>query len=226
MSIAIILRSYEGDFNWLHYSARSITKYVTGVDEKILITPVGQAPDAETLSHFDRHIQTVEDCHGYIAQQIGKMTAWQYTDCEHLLYTDSDCPYTQPFDARSRITDDGRVVLWRSPWNEVAEWGWFWRDVIERYTGIRPDWEYMRRQPIMHRAATVKAMTEHWPHLLTDCKTITNGEFSEFNFMGLYADLYDSQHYHFRQDAPETPCAQYWSHGGLTPEIREELERG
>lgn len=220
MSVALIVRSYNKDFCWLEWAVKCMDKYLTGVDEKILITPTDQVP--QCAGFFDKHAFSQENCHGYIAQQIDKLTAWRHTDCQYLLYVDSDCMFHKPWDARSKIVD-GRCLLYRERWETLAPWGHFWRDVIRRYTGLETEFEYMRCQPIMHCASTVREVVEHYPKLFDEARQLTNGEFSEFNIIGTFAAKYTPERYLFSEGPFEDVIRSYWSHGGLTPEIEAEI---
>lgn len=225
MSIALVVRSYQNDFCWLKWSVQCMRKYLTGVDERILITPIGQMPDEQTQTYFDKHAMSDEDsrCQGYIAQQIDKLNAWQHTDCPYLLYIDSDCMFHKPWDARSRIID-GKCLLYRERWETIPVWGHFWRDVISRYTGIESEFEYMRCQPFLHSATTIRSMLDEYPTLFDKARLLTGGEFSEFNLLGAFAAYRTPENYVFSEGPFEDIIRAYWSHGGLTPEIEREID--
>lgn len=221
MSVALIVRSYDRDFCWLNWAVRCMDKYLSGVDERILITPEGQVP--ECIDFFSKHVFSQETCHGYIAQQIDKLTAWQHTDCPYLLYVDSDCMFHKPFDVRSRLVD-GKCLLYRERWETIPLWGHFWRDVIRRYLGLESEFEYMRAQPFLHSAATVRALLDEYPTLFDRARLLTCGEFSEFNLLGAFAAHRTPENYVFSEGPFEDVVRAYWSHGGLTPEIEREID--
>lgn len=224
MSVALIVRSYANDFCWLNWSVRSMRLRLSGVDERVLITPQGHIPCEETLSYFDKHIQTIEvNPDGYVSQQLDKLRAWQYTDCDYLLYTDSDVMFREPWDARSRIVD-GKCLLYRSLYSDIPQWAWHWRDDVERYLAIRGDWEYMRAMPIMHCRECPEQMLQRFPDLIPRAERITDRAFSEFNLMGVFAEYFLPERYVFDDACPPQPCQVYWSHGGFTPEIEAEIE--
>lgn len=196
---------------------------LSGVDERILITPCGHIPSDETLSYFDSHVQTIERTQGYVAQQLDKLNAWQYTDCDYLLYSDSDVMFTSDWDARSRITD-GKCLLYRSRYSDIPQWAWHWRDVVEQYIGIRSEWEYMRSHPIVHPRECPERMLAAFPSIVARAERISDRAFSEFNLLGVFAENFLSDRYTFSDAMPDQPCKVYWSHGGLTPEIKAEIE--
>lgn len=222
MSVALVIRSYLLDFPWLDWSVRSMRKFVTGLDERVLITPHGHLPREETLSYFDKHIQVLETYEGYMHQQTDKLQAWQHTDCDFLLFSDSDCIYNQPFDATSRISDS-RAVLYRTLYEQLPPWCHHWRDVVERHLGIRPDHEYMRSQPLMHHRDALQLFCEEHPELLQFCRTCRDRkQFSEFNILGAFAASKCPHLYCFLDEQPHA-CKQYWSHAGLSPAIEQEI---
>jgi hypothetical protein len=223
MKIAIVVRSYDKDFCWLEWLVRSIGKFVTGYDEAILITPIGHIPSREIQACFDRHIQTKEICTGYLAQQIDKLEAWRYTNCDMLLYCDSDCPFRRPFDARDRVVD-GKPLLFRTHYRDIPEPAIKWQEVTRSILGFVPEYEYMRSQPMMHSAEILRRLSVDFPNLRSIAECSEQHLFSEFNVMGAYAAEFHPDAYQF-SESPEYACLQYWSWGGMTDEIREELEQ-
>lgn len=225
MSVALIVRSYAGDFHWLELAAQLMSRYLTGTTERILVTPTGHVPSEQVSACFDRHVFSTEDerCDGYIAQQIDKLTAWRWTSCEHLLYVDSDCMFCEPWNA-SRKLIGGKIELYREKWATVASYGHFWQEVIRDYTGIHSEYEYMRCQPIMHHTETLQAMLRHWPDLLDRARQVTDKRFSEYNCAGIYAAHFDADRYVLSEGPFHSPIRAYWSYGGLTDEVRREIE--
>lgn len=224
--ITLFIRSYPGDFKWLKYSVRSMHKNLTGISEKILVVPNGSVVPVGISSFFDRIYYVPEQHTGYIQQQLDKVNAAQSTGNEYILFSDSDCMYYHPFDARRLISHSNKITLYKTPYTSLCINAQQWQAITQKATGIYSDFEYMRRHPIMHHADTCR-------HLSTDLtfrkyvNKLKDHSLSEFNALGVIAEQYYPHFYNFintEDQFPETIVKQYWSWGGITPEIQSELD--
>lgn len=222
--ISLFIRSYPGDFEWLRYSIRSMRKNMTGVTEKVLVTPKCTLP-LDISSFFDKVFQVKEAKHGYIAQQVDKIQAHKYVTNPYILYSDSDCIYYQPYDATQMIVD-GKVNLYYTPYDTLDGNVLNWRDITYKIMGIKPTLEYMRCFPIMH-LKEVSMEVDMSSKLHKYIAALQDNALSEFNCLGLQAHVYHSSQYNLINTLDEFPkmqAKQYWSWGGITDDIRKELE--
>jgi hypothetical protein len=199
-------------------------KNLTGITEKVLVTPVCEVPEYIS-SFFDVVHQVKETKHGYIAQQIDKIDAYKYTTQPYILYSDSDCIYTKPYNALDVIYQN-RVKLYVTPYSALSGNVMHWQTITEAAIGAKPTVEYMRCFPIMHirEVSEEVANNERVRNYMTRIK---DNSFSEFNCLGLHASIAHPTRYLFLNtliDFPELTAKQYWSWGGITPEILKELE--
>jgi len=225
MKTAIVVRSYINDFCWLEWLVKSLDKFLTGETERVLITPIGQVPSASVLKAFNRHIQTRETCaSGYISQQVDKLESWRYTDCDLIMFWDSDCPLKRPFDVRERIIG-GKPLLYRTIYTLIPQYAQKWQAVVKRDLGFAPDFEYMRSQPMFHSVEMLRQLEGTYPHLRKRAESLVEGDlFSEFNLMGAFADRFCPELYHFSEDPHPYICEQFWSWGGITDDVRARLD--
>jgi hypothetical protein len=222
--ISLFVRSYQKDFKWLDLSIRSMQKFLSGVNEKVLVIPSTDEPTPLAREFFDYIIPSSKynNVYGYIAQQLDKLEAYKYVANDLILYSDSDCIYTGPFDAVEQLTIDGLPVLFMTNYDLLPPQGGHWREVVHKYININPTYEFMRAFPLIHRTQTVRALIKDYPDLLKRASTITNTVFSEFNMIGAYA--YEHQHpYVYTEQVQPIPCKQYWSYSNLTPEEQREI---
>jgi len=223
MSTTLFVRSYPSDYNWLSLSIKTMDKYLTYCDRTVLMIPIG-SPLPEGHEFFDDIIESYmyENVRGYIAQQLDKLDAYKYVDTEHILFSDSDCMYTGPFDVRDRFVDN-KPILYITPYSQLPPQGGHWQQTVEKNLGFKPTHECMRSFPILHRTQTLIDLAKDYPKLIDNARSIQDNDFSEFNLIGAYAMLHNHP-YHFTEDCQPIPCKQYWSWGGLSEEIQQEIQ--
>lgn len=222
--ISLFVRSYPNDFQWLHYSVKSMRMNLIGIDDKVLCVPKECIVPKDIAIFFDKVVYTEEQQEGYVAQQVDKIRAYKYCKHERILFSDSDCMYYHLFDANNMIESD-QIVLYKTKYSSMDGAILQWQGITELATGIKPEWEYMRCFPIMHHASVC-----HWldtsPIYNTYLQTMSYRALSEFNALGIIAEEFFPHHYVFKDTEVELPtqhAKQYWSWGGITEEIATEL---
>ena len=226
--VSLFVRSYPNDFEWLKHSIRSMEKNLHGIDETVLVVPSSSDDlPTEFKRFFDRIFSSQESHEGYVAQQIDKVKAYKYCKNENILFSDSDCIYYQPFGASSLLTDDNKCILYKTKYSSLSGDVLVWQGITERSTGIRPEFEYMRCFPIMHKAMTCFELDSN-PIYQLYITNLTDRSLSEFNALGATAEFTELRNqYEFidtETKLPEVTAKQYWSWGGITKDIRNELE--
>ena len=229
MHVDIVIRTYHADIPWLNYALRSIHKYVTGYRNIIVCIPTDQVG---LLSHLTAEkVVGVHDLpDGYLGQQLTKMQAWKYTDADAIVFWDSDVVATQPIDVRTEYFKDGRIILYKTKYASMPECPW--QPIVAKAMGFVPEWEYMRRMPLVYWRQTLTRCEDfmidtHQMSLAAYIEAQPHRAFSEFNVLGAYAEAHASAGYQFTDtesiDMP--PCAvdQMWSWGGITTEVRAKM---
>ena len=221
MSTSLFVRSYPKDFEWLKYSITSMNKYLTGIDKKVLVVPWKTTIPKEIESFFDVVVESYqyEKMDGYVAQQFDKLDAHRYVNTDYILYSDSDCIYTAPFDVSSMFNP--LPVLGMTPYTQLeGSDGHMWKSITENLIGFPVSHEFMRTFPIIHRTDTVREFAKAYPDLY---KRVRGRNVSEFNLLGAFA-FNENHPYHFTEDVPRYPCHQFWSWSGLTEEEKKTIE--
>lgn len=184
---------------------------------------------ADIVANVDEIYMRNEKCKGYIDQQLTKLLAHTYTASQYITYVDSDCIFTQPCDVTD-LFKDGCPVLLKTPYAQfsTSDNVYKWKGITQHFVGYHVDYEYMRRFPLTFDRRTLVGIANDYPWLHRDAVKIPDNGFSEFNIMGAYADKYHPYLYSWVDTAtdplPELYCKQYWSWGGLTDVIRDEIE--
>lgn len=211
----ILIRSYSRDRDWLRYCLASIVKNSPNIG----ITVV--APRGDDLGV---EITPVDPVHheGYVDQQYTKLRANLYVPKEttHVIHVDSDCFILE--DLRSLFLD-GKPSMLKTPWEMIDDQAKVWHGITQRYVGFSPQFEYMRRLPLIYPIGIYERVDAH----LTDLHgpwhewfpKIEGRRFSEFNILGAYADTYMNDQFHWINTAtdplPEAIVKQGWSWGGF-----------
>lgn len=223
--ISLFVRSYPKDFEWLSHSVKSMTKNLVGISDRVLCIPHGSDVPNDISVFFNRLIFVPEQYPGYIAQQVDKVQAYLYCKHENILFSDSDCIYFQKFDA-TKMLEGNKIRLYCTAYNTMEGQVLAWKDITRLTTGINPEYEYMRCFPIMHKAKVCEAL-DTLPTYQNYLRTVVPNNLSEFNALGVIAKLYYPNDYIFLDtdhSLPTQSAKQYWSWGGITPDISKELE--
>ncbi len=229
MTVDVFIRTYHKDIPWLEHALRSIHKHVTGYRRIIVTIPQGQG---ELLAHLTAEtvIEVLDLKDGYMGQQLTKMEAWRYTDADAVLFWDSDTVATEPVDIATEYLRDGKPLIYMTPYDQVGA-AKMWQQPTEITAGWWLGFEYMRRLPLLYRTDTLKACCEYIEQKKgVDLSVyIDNLErFSEFNVIGAYADREEGSRYAFVNTDDEMPppnkVRQFWSWGGITPEVQAQLD--
>jgi hypothetical protein len=227
VTTSLFIKSYRGDFRWLTYCLRSIQKFATGFQEIVIVIP-----DTDNLDHLtaERVVKVKESGTPYLFQQVVKMYADTYTDADFISFVDSDCIFVEPVTPETFMTD-GKVNWLYTPWEHIPE-DVKWREVMQKCLGEDPPAEMMRRHPQMIPRWALEEFRgfvaqKHGVSLEHYILSQPGRSFSEFNVCGFYLWLYhhDKIHWINTEDyLPPTVLSQYWSWGGITPEIEAEVK--
>jgi Family of unknown function (DUF6492) len=238
MTTDVFIRTYQKDFNWLKYCLNSINKFGQGFRRVIICVPENQVHDIvdggkdrdytqELLIYRTTYIKIVT-CpvyeNDYIGQQISKAQAWLYSDADYILFIDSDCIFTEPFSPVDFIIE-GKPVIIKEIYENMKEDtnAYSRKEKMEKwFDKYSIPYEYMRRHPFVYHRNT----------LINFCASYMDKKkepmFSEFNQLGYYADANEHGEYCFlevgKDKLPLPKVKQFWSYGGITPEIKKELE--
>jgi len=211
----ILIRTYEKDRDWLVYCLKSIKKH----NPEIGVTVV--APVGHNVGYPTTHVQPVH-LDGYIDQQYTKLRAVAYVpeDVTHVIHIDSDCLVIGDL---MDIFIDGKPIMLKTPWHLLDNEAQKWREPTRKYLGFDPEFEYMRRMPLVYPTRIYNDLTIHlekthgligsWFH------KIEGRRLSEFNLLGAYADRFIPEEFHWidtsKEPLPPLVVKQGWSWGGF-----------
>ncbi len=240
MTCSILIKSFPKDFAWLSYCLKSIHKFATGFSEIVVIIP----DDSDLRLTQERVVKVHEPGPsaqspgnhgtGYVFQQVVKMNADKYTTSDFVCHMDSDCVFTRPVTPDDLMVD-GKPLWLMTPFVEIMPHdknlpAHF--ESIKAFSGIAPEFEMMRRH---------SQVIPRWAYgCFRDYTQQIHGQsfeqwamaqkfrgVTEFNLIGqfLLREFPNFIHFHdTRFGIPESYVKQWWSWGGLTPEIKVEIE--
>jgi len=231
MKTSIFIKTWHGGLNWLRYCLQSIRKYASEVEEVIVVSDESCFSEVRSIASEERVISVPNWKNGYIQQQWVKLCADSMTDSEQILFVDSDCIFYTPFTPEA-FMQDGKPILLKTRYSElgdssVANVAQKWRGITESIVKWPVEWEYMRRCPLMFLSSTIRSARKRFPRLLDHLMRLTDSGFSEFNFLGAFVEHVEPEKYcaiNTIKFLPPCPAKQFWSWGGITPEIQSEIE--
>ena len=248
----ILIRTYYKDFPWLHFCLRSIKKFCTGFDVKIVVPRVR----TEALQNIEASL--FENIHYYdFVPNKGMMTAMNAAldadlicpDSDYIFFLDCDCIFTKPVTPADYF-HNGLIVLPVVPFSELAKSAdegermraTLWPSTVEVAIGWKPFMSTMCRMPVIHHrsvfSATRAMIQTHTGKRPLDYLLSFDNEFpwkfSEFETIGAIADTsplyqevgpdYDPRIPFGLHSAKFKNVNCYWSHSGITQQVRAEME--
>lgn len=237
MKVSIFIRSFEGDFPWLTYCLKSIHKFAHGFHEIVVAIPEGSKLDLTK----ERIVYVKAGKDDYVRQMSDKLNADLYCEGGAVLNLDSDTILIKsvtPEDFMYLKAVAGhyeQVPLWlMTPIQNVLSNDpntHAWKRCMTKFSGIEPSMEYMRRIGQLIPKCAYGCFRDFCQRkhnkTFEQWASEQNREVSEFNLIGQFLHLNFPDLIHFHDTTygiPESVVKQYWSRGGLTDEIRAEME--
>lgn len=235
MTTDIFIKTYRHDFQWLQESLKTIRRFWSGHRNVVIVCP---ERDVQGLRSFatggqEKIVGVKETNDGYIFQQAVKLNAHNYTDADHIVYSDSDCLWKAPTRPEHFFRGSKPYMLY-TRWEDVPE-ALMWRGGTEHALKQRTPAEFMRRHPLVYPKSVLKKM-DAWfiknhgvPASQLMLRLGRQWRLSEFNVMGSWAWLHDHDAFYWidtkaqRHEVPEARLDQFWSYEGVTPQIRERV---
>lgn len=262
MNCDIFIRTYKNDIPWLQHLLKSIQAYANGFSNIVICVPSASSHYLQqelklNTSTFATTYIVPDYENDYLGQQVTKMHADLFCRSEFVLFIDSDCVFTSKVTPDMFVDEKGRPNILRSPYDAIGN-DLKWKAITEKALGWTPEYEYMRRHPLVYRRGDLPAFRQWFQdnrHEVLEKYILRQPgvDFSEFNAIGAWLDKFHSARYNFidthekvieEKDVkrgktgiqhvstitykdlplPVNHVKQYWSWGGLTPEILAEME--
>ena len=252
MRTAIFIRSHRPDIIWLEYCLRSMRKYVTGFEYVTVAVPSHDMPIFYPLSkkhNFKLWTYPVVNQKNMLSSEVALCHVDSICgSVDGVCLFDSDCVWVEPATPLD-FTVGGRPVLIGQSFEIMARnknGGIVWQGMAEKALGWKPTHETMRHPTIYlcetfapFRAAVEKHTRQRFDDYVLSCQEKWPQTFAELTSLGAFAAKIFPEKYFFADvavpllsntkadsGAPITALKlrQFWSHGGINPKIRDELE--
>ena len=231
----ILIKSCKKDADWLVFSLRSIQRFCTGFRQVVLLFPEAEKDALTPLNITSEKVFFTQDRPDfYLWQQVEKMRAYAYTDATFVTFVDSDVMFTKPCSPQDLLHEGKPIVLY-TPYSVLVDQSGNpttpWQKTTEAALKRAVEFEFMRRFPM---TASLRLLHEFDAFMVethnqsVESYVMSQRTFSEFNSLGAFAYYFQPESCHFvntePQPIPPPVARQGWSWGGLTPEIRAEME--
>jgi len=231
----ILIKTYPGDYQWLPFCLKSIHKFVKGVRQVVIAAPPGD--DFLSTLTAENVIRIPDRDPGYLWQQAVKLSAPKFTSADRIIHVDSDMVFTREFTPEMLLTPSGKIKWRKCPWAKCGDSERkAWHPVMSKFfLGRETHFEYMRQSLFMvprdaYKFVDTSCYLMHGMGISDYVMRQPRHEFSEYNVMGRIFDMWELDDFEF-VDTTQTPetdtpfVRQFWSWGGLTEEIQQEIDR-
>ena len=252
MKTGILCGTYRGDLAFWDYCHRALRKFAHGFAGIVLVVPREDrhlferyaAPDLQVVY---RDVPPGKGMLEHMAMvcQADLIVPPEWEIVAHL---DCDCLFTEPVTPEDYMRD-GCPLNCRERYTDFKDsfpTRYGWRQTVINALGIEPEWEMMIRFPMLHwrwvyplvRAAVERHTGRPFFDYVLSGSNDFPWTFLDFDLLGAYilANCPDAYRWDDVHLPPLQPCGWYaqgpgeklrffWTHGGLTPVIRAEMER-
>lgn len=249
----VLIRSHHKDFEWLVYALRSIAKYFTGFQGTTIVYPNCETEQFKPLlDQFDVRLHGFDQAEGkgHLHGMVMMASADQFlpSGTKYVLTTDSDGIFKMPCAPEHFAHADKPYWIARSweslatddpgnPGRKIISDNAQWRGVTAEQLGFDPELftmcvnaqlmpldilpSYRQHLERLHRKPFVQYMTEgrnEFPPTRVD-----------FNALGAFFHKHHRERFHWfdvmHPPFPGDRKKSYWSWGGISLAIREEIEK-
>lgn len=227
--ISVFIRTYHGDVEWLRYCLRSIHLNLSGWDEVVVCVPQGQEACVMPLLTRERLVTSEHFEDDYIGQQVSKLQAHRHVRGDFVLFVDSDVVFRPGSSVESYFLE-GRPAIAKERYDELSfPAARCWQPIVEKLFAEKPEWEYMRGAGVMlFRADTLEAFDAAFPEIAQYARAQPYRSFSEFNYLGFFAEKTRPSEYRFvdlnRHQMPASGHLCFWSWGGIGLGVEYQME--
>ena len=221
--VSIYIRTFKRDIAWLDFCLQSIHRNLKGWDEIVVCVPEGQAHHLRYLTS-ERCVTSPFFPVDYVGQQFAKLQAHRQVSGDYIFFVDADVVFLPGADVATFLDGDRPVIEKRRYTTLAAEGAPAvrWQAAVENLFHEPPTWEYMRNHGTrLFRTDTLRALGRRFPDLEGYARRVPRRLFSEFNFLGFFAEKNEPGRYVF-VDTEASPkrqlrSRQFWTVDGLTP---------
>lgn len=243
----VLIRSHWKDFEWLALALRSIAKYFTGFQGVTIVHPNAEVDRFKPLlDQFDVRLHGFDQVEGkghlHGMAMMASADEFLPSATKYVLTTDSDGIFKMPCTPEHFAFNDKPYWIVRT-WESLTDAATKvtsdcaqWRGPTDEQLGFASEVYTMCVNAQMIPVDLLKDYRRHIEshHIKPFLKYMTEGrnEFPpnrmDFTALGAYFHKFHRNRFHFfdvmKPPFPGDRKKSYWSWGGITPAIREEIE--
>jgi hypothetical protein len=233
--IDIFIKTYEKDFKWLQFCLESINKFVYNINNIIIAIPqydydkfneILNIKHLHNISNNIKYIVTNDYGDTYLYQQYIKMTSYQYSDADLIMFVDSDVIFKEETNIYDLFIEN-KPIIYYTPYQHVGI-AICWKQPTSQFIGEEQHYEFMRRNCLIYFRDTISTIHIQYPNLEEIIMSSSIG-FSEFNAIGAWAFKNEKDRYTFinsREVAPKPQkYIQFWSPTNINDQDLKEINR-
>lgn len=242
----IFIVTYWKDAPWLDYCLRAMRKYCSGFSGITLLIPRQNSESVRRVAEpYDVNLQLFDEREGkgmvHHMVQVCRAEEW-CPKADVVVHFDPDCIFHTPTSVSEYVKDGKPVMLKRTytglrdPKSKAVSDCIQWKPVVEKAIGFETDCYTMCRHPSVHprelypkfRRQVEVYQGKPFDDYVLEQRNSFPQTFAEFPSLGAYAWRFMKDSYHWididKVPPPKDHQKTYWSHGGITQQIREEIE--
>lgn len=252
-SVHILIVTYAKDLPWLVQCLRAISVHCSGFSGVTVVYPVHSHELFKTqLKHFDVHLRTFSEIPGkgmlHHMAMMGMADMFVPSGTQFVLHMDSDCIFKMATSPSHYFTAGLPQYLFRSyasmieedptrPGSKVISDCFQWKEPTEAQLGFKVDHAYtMTRHPTvlpidfyrLYRSHIEKVHGVPFEDYMTDGKNDFPQSKMDFTAMGAFAFYRMKARFRWidimSEPYPKDRMKAFWSHGGITQQVRDEIE--
>jgi hypothetical protein len=242
------------DLDWLRYCLKALRKFSRGFQGITIAHPAHERHLFDPLiAEFDVRLFAYEEIEGKgMLQHMAMMAMADFIvppSTKYVMHLDADCIYHTPITPESYFCEDKPVYLIRSwdslctedprnPGSKVISDCHQWKPPTDFQIGMDTEWYTMCRHPTVmpiefyepYRNQIVRVHGCPFEQFITSGKNSHPQDRMDWTAMGAFArQTPELAKLFYWMDIGVTPAPRdlqqcYWSHGGITPEIRTQIE--
>jgi len=234
MTHQCLIASYPRDYAFLIHCLASLKKFSKGFLHPVVVVHYDDWKSARAIadqSYPEAEVKVYDGVvgQGFLRAQICMMSGDIFCpEADFTWLLGSDCFCTREFTPEPFFKGGKPVMLYTDYRDLAAIPGALqWRGGVESALGLRPQYEFMRRLPLIYPRELFAPMRQHIAarHNVTFLKYVEwcgsrkPFDTSESNWLGAFAHRYMPDLYEWVDTAKgehwDNPCIQFWSHGSL-----------
>jgi len=251
--VEILIVTFAKDFQWLEWALKCIKKHETGFQGVTIAHPAHEAALFNGLhSRFDVRLHAYDEAPGkgflHHESKMAEADKIVPAGTKYVMHMDADTMMKMANEPRDYFLHDKPIYIWRTwdslaspdprdPTKKVVSDCIMWKEPTAKQVGFHSEAYCMNRHPTVFPVGFYKPYRDHISghhripfeqYMLSGNRNSHPQDRMDFTAMGQYAYEFMRDKFTWincaTEEYPADRMRSYWSHGGILPEIRAEIE--